>query len=65
MSAHQKLKPCPICGETPQEIFDATKFRGVFGLIHRCPVWPAITIEAYTEDDVAKMWNTRALTEAS
>ncbi|HAX40613.1 MAG TPA: hypothetical protein DCY10_07045 [Clostridiales bacterium] len=56
----EKLLPCPVCGETPEGIVDATKVIGLYRITHRCKVWPAFSLEGSTPERVAERWNTRA-----
>ena len=60
MGEGENLLPCPVCGETPDGIVDATKALGVYRIIHRCKVWPTITVQGYSIRQVVAEWNTRA-----
>lgn len=59
MSETEKLLPCPVCGETPEGIIDATKVIGLYRITHRCKVWPPFSLEGAAPERVAALWNTR------
>lgn len=54
----EELKPCPVCGEQPQ----VTKHlrEEVWGLVHRCKYWGAITFEFAGLESIMDRWNHRA-----
>lgn len=58
MSAN--LKPCPFCGGDGVSVTDATRFLGVWNLIHRCPVIGPVSLQRETREGAISVWNTRA-----
>lgn len=53
-------KACPFCGGDDVSVTDATRFLGVWRLLHRCPVIGAVEIQNKTREGAIAVWNTRA-----
>lgn len=55
-----ELKPCPICGNTPDDPIDATRILGVWRIVHRGCLDPNFAVERSTKDSAIAAWNARA-----